>query len=244
MKSSYRCVQLQSHSEVEIPPKSAIKSNSENMDEDIQSPEVSEQSNFSTSSKNTIVEIRIEGGLATFTTEQKEKLIRKLAFELDCPLDYLKLLPVRKGSIILRVEMPTEVAERLISLYEINDPKVKTMGIEQIDVIHEQSSLENDGPLNAPKQNRVGKPSATARVSGETSMKTLVEYMVKAVVNNPDSVIVREIEGSNTTIFELSVASEDMGRVIGKQGRVANAMRTLLQVAAVKAGKRVTLEIV
>ena len=71
-----------------------------------------------------------------------------------------------------------------------------------------------------------------------------VEYMAKAVVNDPDSVIVREIEGSSATIFELSVTPEDMGRVIGKQGRVANAMRTLLRVAAVKEGKRVTLEIV
>lgn len=75
-------------------------------------------------------------------------------------------------------------------------------------------------------------------------MKDLVEFMAKAVVNDPDSVIVREIEGNNSTIFELSVKPDDMGRVIGKQGRVANAMRTLLRVAAVKEGKRVTLEIV
>jgi hypothetical protein len=77
-----------------------------------------------------------------------------------------------------------------------------------------------------------------------SSMKELVEYMAKAVVNDVDSVIVREIEGSSATIFELSVTPDDMGRVIGKQGRVANAMRTLLRVAAVKEGKRVTLEIV
>ncbi|MDM8529503.1 KH domain-containing protein, partial [Anaerolineales bacterium HSG24] len=77
-----------------------------------------------------------------------------------------------------------------------------------------------------------------------SSMKHLVEFMAKAVVNDPDSVIVREIEGSSSTIYELSVTPDDMGRVIGKQGRVANAMRTLLRVAAVKEGKRVTLEIV
>jgi predicted RNA-binding protein YlqC (UPF0109 family) len=77
-----------------------------------------------------------------------------------------------------------------------------------------------------------------------SSMKELVEFMAKAVVNDPDSVIVREIEGSSATIYELSVTPDDMGRVIGKQGRVANAMRTLLRVAAVKEGKRVTLEIV
>jgi len=77
-----------------------------------------------------------------------------------------------------------------------------------------------------------------------SDMKKLVEFMAKALVNDPDSVVVREIEGSSATIYELSVAQEDMGRVIGKQGRVANAMRTLLRVAAVKEGKRVTLEIV
>lgn len=77
-----------------------------------------------------------------------------------------------------------------------------------------------------------------------SDMKELVEFMAKALVNDPDSVVVREIEGASSTIYELSVAQEDMGRVIGKQGRVANAMRTLLRVAAVKEGKRVTLEIV
>jgi hypothetical protein len=55
---------------------------------------------------------------------------------------------------------------------------------------------------------------------------------------------VSEIEGANTIIYELRVAPEDMGRVIGKGGRVANAMRTLLRVVAVRQGKRVTLEIV
>ena len=77
-----------------------------------------------------------------------------------------------------------------------------------------------------------------------SDMKELVEFMAKALVNDPDSVVVREIEGASATIYELSVAPEDMGRVIGKQGRVANAMRTILRVAAVKEGKRVTLEIV
>lgn len=77
-----------------------------------------------------------------------------------------------------------------------------------------------------------------------SDIKELVEYMAKALVNDPDAVVVREVEGASATIYELSVAPEDMGRVIGKQGRVANAMRTLLRVAAVKEGKRVTLEIV
>ena len=77
-----------------------------------------------------------------------------------------------------------------------------------------------------------------------SAMKELVEYMAKSLVNDPAAVVVREIEGSSATIYELSVAPDDMGRIIGKQGRVANAMRTLLRVAAVKDGKRVTLEIV
>ena len=77
-----------------------------------------------------------------------------------------------------------------------------------------------------------------------SAMKELVEHMARSLVNKPDAVVVREIEGVSATIYELSVAPDDMGRVIGKQGRVANAMRTLLRVAAVKDGKRVTLEIV
>ena len=77
-----------------------------------------------------------------------------------------------------------------------------------------------------------------------SDMKELVEYMARSLVSDPDAVVVREIEGASATVFELSVAADDMGRIIGKQGRVANAMRTLLRVAAVKEGKRVTLEIV
>lgn len=77
-----------------------------------------------------------------------------------------------------------------------------------------------------------------------SDMKELVEYMARSLVDDPQAVVVREIAGASTTIYELTVASDDMGRVIGKQGRVANAMRTLLRVAAVKEGKRVTLEIV
>jgi len=76
------------------------------------------------------------------------------------------------------------------------------------------------------------------------NMKELIEYMAKALVDDPDQVRVEEIEGTNATIYELSVAAEDMGRVIGKQGRVANAMRTLLRAAAARQGRRVTLEIV
>lgn len=74
--------------------------------------------------------------------------------------------------------------------------------------------------------------------------KELVEHIAKFIVSDPNAVVVREIEGATATIYELSVASDDMGRVIGRQGRVANAMRTLLHVMAVKEGKRISLEIV
>ena len=75
-------------------------------------------------------------------------------------------------------------------------------------------------------------------------MKELIEYMAKALVDDPEAVQVQEIEGTSATIYELSVSPEDMGRVIGKGGRVANAMRTLLRAAAARQGRRVTLEIV
>lgn len=75
-------------------------------------------------------------------------------------------------------------------------------------------------------------------------MKELVEYIAKSLVDDPSQVSVTEIQGTTSVILELRVAPEDMGRVIGRNGRVANAMRTLLKVVAAKQGKRVTLEIV
>ena len=76
------------------------------------------------------------------------------------------------------------------------------------------------------------------------NLKELIEYMAKSLVDDPAQVQVEEIEGTNATIYELRVGAEDMGRVIGKQGRVANAMRILLRAAAARQGRRVTLEIV
>jgi predicted RNA-binding protein YlqC (UPF0109 family) len=76
------------------------------------------------------------------------------------------------------------------------------------------------------------------------NMQGLIEYIVRSLVDDPSQVRVAKIEGSNTVIFELRVAPEDMGRVIGKGGRVANAMRTLLRVVAARQGQRATLEIV
>lgn len=73
--------------------------------------------------------------------------------------------------------------------------------------------------------------------------KALVEYIAKSLVEKPDEVSVKEIHSASVTVLELSVADKDMGRVIGKDGRVANAMRTLLRVAA-RDDRRVVLEIV
>lgn len=75
-------------------------------------------------------------------------------------------------------------------------------------------------------------------------MKELIEYIAKSLVDDPASVRVTEVEGSSAIILELRVAPEDMGRVIGKGGKVANAMRTLLRVVAAKQGKRASLEII
>ncbi len=75
-------------------------------------------------------------------------------------------------------------------------------------------------------------------------MKGLVEYIARSIVTIPDAVVVtEEITADNNVILKLEVAPDDRGRVIGKQGRVAEAMRTLLRVAAVRAGVRVQLEI-
>ncbi|MBO8167795.1 MAG: KH domain-containing protein [Thermoanaerobacteraceae bacterium] len=74
-------------------------------------------------------------------------------------------------------------------------------------------------------------------------MRELVELLAKALVDNPDAVQVNEIEGEKSVIIELRVASEDMGKVIGKQGRIARAIRTVAKAAAAKEGKRVVVEI-
>lgn len=75
-------------------------------------------------------------------------------------------------------------------------------------------------------------------------MKELVEYMAKSLVEDPSRVRVRENPSGNSVVIELKVAPSDMGRVIGKNGRVANAMRAVLNVAATKKGRRAVLEIV
>ena len=74
-------------------------------------------------------------------------------------------------------------------------------------------------------------------------MKALIEYIAKSIVNAPDDVVVTEEEDEEGTKFTLQVADDDKGRVIGKQGRIATAIRTLIRVKAAKAGTRATLEI-
>ncbi|MBQ4133084.1 MAG: KH domain-containing protein [Desulfovibrionaceae bacterium] len=74
-------------------------------------------------------------------------------------------------------------------------------------------------------------------------LKELVEYIARSLVDNPDEVVVTEVEGEQTSVLELKVAKEDLGKVIGKQGRTARAMRVILTAASTKAKKRCVLEI-
>ncbi|OGC24090.1 hypothetical protein A2291_02280 [candidate division WOR-1 bacterium RIFOXYB2_FULL_42_35] len=74
-------------------------------------------------------------------------------------------------------------------------------------------------------------------------MKELVEYIVKALVDNPDQVVVNEVQGETAAILEVKVAPEDVGKVIGREGRIANAIRNITKAAAAKQDRRVTVEI-
>jgi uncharacterized protein len=74
-------------------------------------------------------------------------------------------------------------------------------------------------------------------------MKELIDFIAKSLVDKPEEVVVRETQGEKTTIIELRVAQDDLGKVIGKQGRTARSMRTILNAAGTKLGKRCVLEI-
>jgi hypothetical protein len=78
---------------------------------------------------------------------------------------------------------------------------------------------------------------------GGFGMKELIKYIAQALVDHPDQVEVLEITGEQTSVLELKVAKEDLGKVIGKQGRTARAMRTILSAASTKLNKRSVLEI-
>ncbi len=75
-------------------------------------------------------------------------------------------------------------------------------------------------------------------------MVELVEFVAKSLVENPDQVDVKQVEKDDHIVIELRVAQEDMGRVIGKQGRIAKAIRTVVKAAAVKTDKKVSVEII
>lgn len=75
-------------------------------------------------------------------------------------------------------------------------------------------------------------------------MGELVEMIAKALVDNPEEVEVNEVEGTQSVIIELRVAQDDMGKIIGKQGRIAKAIRTVVKAAAIKENKRVVVEII
>ena len=75
-------------------------------------------------------------------------------------------------------------------------------------------------------------------------MKDLINYIAQALVDHPEDVSVTEIEGNQTSVLELKVAKQDLGKVIGKQGRTAKAMRTILSAASAKIKKRTVLEII
>jgi predicted RNA-binding protein YlqC (UPF0109 family) len=83
----------------------------------------------------------------------------------------------------------------------------------------------------------------TLEVIAMMAMKELIKYIAQALVDNPDKVEVTEVEGEQTSVIELKVAKEDLGKVIGKQGRTARAMRTILSAASTKINKRAVLEI-
>lgn len=75
-------------------------------------------------------------------------------------------------------------------------------------------------------------------------MKELIRYIAEALVDNPEQVEVTEVEGERTSVIELKVAKEDLGKIIGKQGRTARAVRTILSAASAKVDKRAVLEII
>jgi uncharacterized protein len=78
----------------------------------------------------------------------------------------------------------------------------------------------------------------------ELVMKELLETIAKALVDDPEGVNINQVEGESSLVLELRVAREDMGKVIGKQGRIAKSIRTIMKAAAVKENKRINVEII
>ena len=86
-------------------------------------------------------------------------------------------------------------------------------------------------------------PNRPHAVKENTPMKDLVEQIARALVDKPEEVAVAEVEGNQTSVLELRVAKDDIGKVIGKQGRIAQAMRTIVSSVSAKEKKRTVLEI-
>lgn len=83
-----------------------------------------------------------------------------------------------------------------------------------------------------------------ATQGSQDNLKELIEFIARALVDHPDQVKVSEVEGEKTSVIELTVAKDDLGKVIGKQGRTARAIRTILSAASTKLRKRSVLEII
>jgi hypothetical protein len=98
----------------------------------------------------------------------------------------------------------------------------------------------NPGAVSTPARFRFDEQGH----EGDGAMKELIKFIAQELVDFPDQVSVDEIEGNQTSVIELKVAKEDLGKVIGKQGRTARAMRTLLSAASAKIKKRTVLEII
>src|SRR4030042_2070384 len=103
--------------------------------------------------------------------------------------------------------------------------------------------LSRKGATKRPYYRLVAADSVGNQIGGVMDMKELITYIAKALVDKPEEVTVTEIEGEQTSVIELKVAKEDLGKVIGKQGRTARAMRTILSAASTKIRKRAVLEI-
>jgi predicted RNA-binding protein YlqC (UPF0109 family) len=91
---------------------------------------------------------------------------------------------------------------------------------------------------------RANHPRARSGWVEVSMLRELIDYMAKALVDHPEQVEVSELQGEQTSVIELRVAKEDLGKVIGKQGRTARAMRTILSAASTKIRKRAVLEII
>jgi hypothetical protein len=107
-----------------------------------------------------------------------------------------------------------------------------------------ESPKEQESQEEKVSQEEQESPKEKVSPREAKGMKELIDYIAKAIVNAPDEVVVTEETDEQGTTLKLQVADDDKGRVIGKQGRVAQAMRTLIRVMAAKAGTRATLEII